>query len=413
MIPSRFLVMLLAAGLVAAGVLRPGLLDPLTAVAGTVSSSLIDAALCVLLFAAAVQLRARAPARTIAFAVQLSLLATLMTVLVTAVASRWVLGRLGVEVPFIHCLLFGALIAPADPLAMLRSLSLAGAADGLARRAAGEAFLASVFALVCFGVLAARVGGADTGLFVLLMQQAGGGVLLGLCLGLLMLYVLRQHGRGAFAFALAATTVIASWGLGQALALSGPLAAAVAGACLALQDDPALGGAELRERLAAVSSHCAELVTALLLLALAMALLAAPIPDQYVGAAVFALPVAVLARAAFAGLALWVFGRRRALPGELPKTVAWGGLRGGLAAALALSLPPGSEAVLIQTVTFVVLVFSLLLQGPVHGLFLVSARPLSENAQADAQEVREEDAGSEPPVSTDPASGAEPGRREG
>lgn len=385
MIVTRFLAMLIACALLIAGLLRPGLFDSFTGLAALPQAA-VDAALCVLLFVAAMQLRARGPLRALAIITQFSLFGTVIAIVLIAAVAQWVFGRFGIEISYVHCLLFGALIVPADPLAMQRSLSLAGAMPALGRRAIAESLLCSLFALIFFSVTAVRVGGADAGLFPLLMQQAGGGVLLGLCLGLLLMYALRKAAGFVLMLVLAAAAVIAAWALGEALGIGAPLAAAIAALLLAFQDDEVFGGRAARERLSDACLPWGEIATALLLLALALAVIAAQPPASYLGAAVFVLPVVITVRAALVGPAVWLFGRRWAVPDALPATMAWGGLRGGMAAALALTLPKDVEAtVLIQAVVFLILAFSILIQSVGHGLMLVAKRPLREQVESQAE----------------------------
>ncbi|MDR2878116.1 MAG: cation:proton antiporter [Chromatiales bacterium] len=390
MIVTRFLAMLLASAVLIFALLRPGALDALSAFTALPPAA-IDAALCVLLFAAAMQLRARGPLRALAVVMQFSLFGTVLAILLLGAVAQWVFGRFGVEVSYVYCLLFAALIAPADPLAMQRSLSLAGATPGLGRHAVAESLLSSLFGLIFFSVTVVRIGGTKAGLFPLLMQQAGGGVLLGLCLGLLLLYALRKVSSLFAMIVCLAAAVIAAWALGQMMGIGAPLAAGIAGLVLAFQDDEIFGDAARRERLSDICLPWAEIATALLLLALAFKLVVTQPPMSYFGIAIFVLPIVVVVRTALVGSAVWLFGRRWSVPRALPATMAWGGLRGGMAAALALMLPGDDEAtLLIQTIVFAMLAFSILMQSVGHGLMLVTKRPLSEVVEEQPEVVVDE-----------------------
>lgn len=382
MIPSRFLAMFFALVLLFIGLLWPATAAHLSGFFAGIAPGKpeVDAALCLLFFAAALQLRVNGKPRVLASATLLTLLATLIAITVIAHAARWVFSQLGIEVEFVYCLMFAALIAPADPLAMLRTLQLGGAAPSLTSKVVAEPFIASLCGLSFFSVLlAGPVTGTADGMSSLLMQQIAGGLLFGACLGLLGLYALRQLPRFPLALATGVIIVAASWGGAQTMALSGPFAAAVAGLILTFQDE-AGEGAVLRDRLADICQPVVEVVIALLLFALVLSIVAEPIPVTYLVAAVFILPVVVLARAIVVSPLARLLRYGRDLPEELPKIVAWGGLRGGLAAALALSLPAGGDAQPIQTVVFLVLGFAILIQAPLHGLAMVSTKPLAESS---------------------------------
>lgn len=383
MIPSRFLAMFFALVLLFIGLLWPESAAPLSAFfsgSATFGKPALDAALCLLFFAAALQLRVDGKPRVLTSATLLTLLATLIAITVIAHGARWVFAQIGFEVDFVYCLMFGALIAPADPLAMLRTLQLGGAGPALTSKAVAEPFIAGLCGLSFFSVLlAGPAAGVSGEMSSLLLQQIAGGLLFGACLGLLGMYALRQLPRFPLALAVGAVIIAASWGGGQMLALSGPFAAAVAGLILTFQDEQG-EGAMLRERLADICQPVVELVIAVLLFALALVIVAAPIPSAYLVAAVFILPVVVVARVIVVSPLARLLRYGRDLPEQLPKVVAWGGLRGGLAAALALALPASGDTQLIQTVVFLVLAFSLLVQAPLHGLVMVSTKPLAESS---------------------------------
>ncbi len=385
MIPSRFLAMFFALLVLFVGLLWPESavrLSGFFAAAAVLGKPALDAALCLFFFAAALQLRVDGRPRVLTSATLLTLLATLITITVIAHVARWVFAQIGIEVGLVYCLMFGALIAPADPLAMLRTLQLGGAGPALTSRVVAEPFIAGLCGLSFFSVLmAGPATGGDGGMSSLLLQQIVGGLLFGVCLGLLGLYALRQLPRFALVLAVGAVIVAASWGGAQMLALSGPFAAAVAGLILTFQDEGS-AAAMLRDRLADGCQPLVEMVIALLLFALVLVIMAAPIPGAYLVAAAFMLPVVVVARAIIVSPLVRLLRYGRDVPEELPKIVAWGGLRGGLAAALALSLPAGGEAQLVQTVVFIVLAFSLLIQAPLHGLAMVSTRPLAASSEA-------------------------------
>lgn len=383
MIVPRFVAMAFAVALIAVTGLRPDTLAGLGAATAALPSddAVWQGLLAALLFAAAVRLKPKGPVRVATSVTMLGLILSTLAILIVAWSARWLFGRLGLEIDFAYCLLFAAAATPADPIAVLRSLRLAGGGAGLAQRATGEALLANLAGIVVFAVVITRLepAGAFQGLPALLAQQAGGAILLGICLGLAALVLLRLHAHPAVVAAASFAVVGGAWWLGEVLPLSGPVAAAVAGFVIASVRHDESEGADPRSALPAVWSVVAEVVTVVLIVALALALVASPATLHFYGAGVFLVPIAVLARALIVFPALWAFARAWQLPDELARTVTWGGVRGGLLAALVLSLPAGLEATMLQAAAFVLLLFSLLLQAPVYGFLLASRRPLAES----------------------------------
>lgn len=343
---------------------------------GSLPAPLIEFVLCVLMFGAAVQLRPRAPWRPLVLSGNLTLLTALLTIVVVAVGMRWVCAQLGIELPPAYAFAFAALIVPTEPLVMLRAMTFAGAPSAVGRRILAEPLLACMAGLVVFEVALQRADGVRGAISASMLEQAGGAVLLGACLGLAMIGLLRLRPHALLAGAAALAVVFAGWYAGQSLPLSGPLAAACAGLLIAFQRDEVFGGAMQRERFEAGAARVAGVLAALLPAVLGAALLAMDGGSgRHIVAAVFALPLVVLVRGVLVAALVWLLGLRIPTPRSLPKTTAWAGLRGGFAAALALMLPGGDTAVLV-TATFAVLVFSWLLQWPVCSIHMRSARPL-------------------------------------
>ncbi|MDX9739627.1 MAG: hypothetical protein RBT81_00405 [Gammaproteobacteria bacterium] len=340
------------------------------------SSAVLEAVLCILMFGAAVQLRPRGPWRTVVLSGNLTLLTTVLAVAVVAAGMRWVCARLGVELPLAYAFAFAALITPTEPLAMLRAATLGGSISA-GRRVMAEPLLAGMIGLVIYEVALARADGVRGAISALALEQAGGALLLGVCLGLAMMWLLRLRAHALFAAVAVVGVILACWYAGQSLPLNGPFAAACAGLLIAFQRDEIFGDAAQRERFEAWSAWLANLLAALLPIALGIALLnMEEVSSRHIAAAAFLLPLLVLVPRALAAAAVWLVGLRVRIPDELPKVAAWSGLRGGFAAALVLMLPEGADAAMIAVTTFAVLVFSLLLQWPAFGLYLVSKRPL-------------------------------------
>lgn len=353
----------------------------------TPSAPLLEAVLCILMFGAAVQLRPRGPWRTVVISGNLVLLTTVLAVALVAAGIRWVSGRLGVDLSPALAFAFAALITPTEPLVMLRAATLGGSAS-MGRQVMAEPLLACMIALVIFEIAMAKSGGYRGAVSALVLEQAGGAVLLGVCLGLAILWLMRLRPGAALALAAAALGVGACWYAGQILPLNGPFAAACAGLLMAFQRDGVFGDVAQRGSFEAWSARLANLLAALLPIFLLISILAKEeIPGHHLAAAAFLLPLVIVLPRALAAASVWLVGFRVPMPDELPKIAAWSGLRGGFAVALVLMLPESLGAEMIALATFVVLVFSLVLQWPACGLYLASKRPLDPASSAQKVET--------------------------
>jgi CPA1 family monovalent cation:H+ antiporter len=386
MMSLRFTVVLVVFVMLLVETMAPGSLpaDFLHSIAASLTSSgaVLEALMCVLMFGAAVQLRPRGSWRTVVLGGNLALLTTALAIALVAAATRWVCTRLGIELPLAYAFAFAALITPSEPLAMLRAVALGGS-SAVGRRVMAEPLLACMLGLVIYEVALARADGVRGAISAMVLEQAGGALLLGACLGLAMMWVLRLGAHALLAAVAAAGTVLACWYAGQTLPLNGPLAAACAGLLMAFQRDEAFGDGIQRARLELWSAWVANLLAALLPIALGVVLVTLEIPGRHLAAAAFLLPLVVLLPRILAAASIWLFGLRHQLPDELPRIAAWTGMRGGFAVVLVLMLAQSADVALIAVTTFAVLVFSLLLQWPAFGLYLASKRPLDPASKDD------------------------------
>lgn len=342
------------------------------------SAPVLEALLCVLMFAAAVQLRPQGPWRTVVLTGNLVALTTVLAVAMVAAGTRWVCNRIGIDLSPALAFAFAALITPTEPLAMLRAAALGGSA-AIGRRVMAEPLLACMAGLVIYEIALARSEGYRGAISAMVLEQAGGAVLLGMCLGLATLWLVRIRPGAALAALAAVGAVAVSWYAGRMLPLNGPFAAACAGLFMAFQRDAFFGDVEQRERFETWSARVANGLSALLPLALVISLLAGgEISGHHLAAAVFLLPLIIVLPRVLAAAAVWLIGLRVPMPTELPKVAAWSGVRGGFAVALVLMLPATAGAEMVAVATLVVLLFSLLMQWPAYGLYLLAKRPLAQ-----------------------------------
>lgn len=304
-------------------------------------------------------------------------LATAGVLISTAVvggALYLVLPSLGLQVGLGPCLVMGALISPTDPIAVLSILKEARAPRDIEAIIAGESLFNDGVGVVvflaltqAFGLGAGHGGGASPGVgsvFALLLQEVGGGVLLGLGLGWVAFLALRSIDEYRIEVQITLALVMAITAISGWLHASGPIAVVLAGLLLGNHGRKLAMSDITVDHLEKFWGLIDEILNAVLFLLIGLEVLTVSLGGRYVVAGLIAVPVVLLARLAAVGVPVAAVGRLRGplRRGTVP-LLTWSGLRGGISVALVLSLPPFPERELLVTMTYVVVLFSILAQG--------------------------------------------------
>ncbi|MCY1349834.1 Na(+)/H(+) antiporter NhaP [compost metagenome] len=304
----------------------------------------------------------------------ISLLATVGVLIATTVIGAlayYTFALFGWHVSFIYCLLFGALISPTDPIAVLGILKSAGAPKPLATTIVGESLFNDGTAVVVFTILIGilQLGttptvGAISWMFV---HEAVGGVLFGAALGYGIYVMMRGIDQYQVAVMLTLALVIGGAALAARLHVSAPIAMVVAGLIIGNHGRTYAMSDETRRYVDKFWELIDEILNALLFALIGLELLLLPFNWLHVVAA-FALGGAVLvSRLLTVAPAIVILRQhaagRRQVPRGTIRILAWGGLRGGVSVALALSLPLGEQRDLLLSLTYVVVLASILIQG--------------------------------------------------
>lgn len=301
----------------------------------------------------------------------IGLLATLGVIASTVLVGlmSWgVLSLLGMEIAFIYCLLFGALISPTDPIAVLGILKKANAPKRLETKITGESLFNDGIGVVVFLTLLGFVQGGghgtDTGgIIKLLALEAGGGIVYGAGLGYLAYWLIRRIDNYHVEVLLTLATVMGGYRLAELLHVSAPLAIVVAGLMVGNHGRYLGMSDQTREHLDSFWELVDEIFNAVLFVLIGLELLIISYHFSMLVAGVLLIPCVLLARLLSVGTIIGVMRRFTDFSRGSALILTWGGLRGGISVALALSLPAGPERDLLVSITYCVMAFSILVQG--------------------------------------------------
>jgi len=282
-------------------------------------------------------------------------------------ATWWLFDLLGHPLPFVWCLLFGALISPTDPIAVLAILKSAGSDPALRLKMTGESLLNDGVGVVVFlallGVAAGGEHGTPSGAALLFVREALGGALFGLAIGWVAYRMLASVDNYQVEVLVTLALVMGGYALATRLHLSGPIAIVVAGLLIGNHGRRLAMSEKTIEHLDTFWELIDEILNAVLFVLIGLEVLLITFDPAWGWTAVLAIPVVLAARFASIWAAALVPWLRHEFPPRIVGLLTWGGLRGGISIALALSLPAGPGREPLITVTYVVVVFSILVQG--------------------------------------------------
>jgi len=320
----------------------------------------------------------------------IGIMASFGVVLTTALvggAMYLVFGALGLSVPFLACLVFGALIAPTDPVAVLSTLKSVRVPKSLEATIAGESLFNDGVGVVVFTIVVALAFGATGGghgggeevtagsAALLFLTEAVGGAVLGLVTGWLVFLLMRSIDEYTVEILLSLALVTGTYVIAARLHLSGPIAVVVAGLLIGNRGTRLAMSETTREHLLTFWELIDEILNSLLFLLIGFEVLAVSGRTGAVVAALAAVPLVLASRLVSVSLPMAALHFREAFKGGYVAVLTWGGLRGGISVALALSLPPSEVREVLLTVCYGVVIFSVVVQGVTVGALIKRAVP--------------------------------------
>ncbi len=293
----------------------------------------------------------------------------LISTFVIGMTLWFVLGLLGLSLPLIWALVFGALISPTDPVAVLGIFKTIDIPPALEAKVAGESLFNDGVGVVVFTILLSiAVGGAHgqvgpEDVMIVFLQEAVGGVVLGLAAGYIGYRAMHVIDEYVLEILISLALVMVTYAIAIELHMSGPIAMVVAGLFIGNQGARFAMSDITREHLFHFWELMDEILNSVLFLLIGLEVLVVSFSMKHMTAAMLAIPIALLGRSLGVGIPMAALSVRMTFTQGAIPVLIWGGLRGGIAVALALSLPENEFKPLILTATYAVVIFSIVVQG--------------------------------------------------
>ncbi|WP_407529604.1 cation:proton antiporter [Methylobacterium oryzisoli] len=360
------------------------LYEDLTRVLGQVDFTevVMNGMLAFLLFAGAMNLDLRALRDRAWPVATLALVGTLISTGVVGVGF-WAASRaIGQEIPLPWSLVFGALISPTDPVAVLATLKNVKVPEALEVEMQGEALFNDGIGIVLFTVLLAFAAGSDGeatsigGVAKLLLHEAGGGLVLGVVTGYVAYRAMRAIDDFPVEVLISLALVAGTYALAQKLGASGPLAVVAAGLLIGDRAPHDAMSDETQGYVSSLWTLVDEVLNSVLFLLIGLEVLVLRFEAHGLALAVWAVPIVLLARLVAVSTPLLIFRWGGNLSARNVPFLTWAGVRGGISVALALSVPESEAKPMILAATYAVVLFTIIVQGST--LSIIARRTLTD-----------------------------------
>jgi monovalent cation:H+ antiporter, CPA1 family len=373
-LPSTIGIMLISLvsslGIFALGSFNPEFTASITGVVKSLDfyDLLINIMLSFLLFAGAIHVNADRLKKERLPVIALATIGTILSTTIVGVMLYYLLHLLGHGIDFIYCLLFGALISPTDPIAVLGILKQANIPQSLEMKITGESLFNDGVGVVIFLALLeiSKVGldnisGID--ITMLFVKEAGGGLIFGALLGYVGFYMLKSIDNYQVEVMITLAIVMGGYTLANALHISGPLAMVIAGIITGNKGKQEGMSDITRDYLGKFWELTDEILNAVLFLLIGLEMLIVSFDNMILLTGLICIFIVLLSR--WIAVLVPITILRRFIPFEKNAVtmLTWGGLRGGISVALALSLPEQMHRSELVSITYIIVIFSIVVQG--------------------------------------------------
>jgi len=329
---------------------------------------LMNGMLSFLLFAGSVHIDAKHLRKERMSIITLATVGILISTFLVGTLVHLVFILFHMDIGYIYCLLFAALISPTDPIAVLAILKQAGLQKSLELKIAGESLFNDGVAVVVFiTILEVAQTGIDklslTDICLLFLREAGGGLLYGLLLGYAGFYAMSSINKYEVEVLITVAIVMGGYLLAGELHVSGPLAMVVAGIIIGTKGEKSGISTISKDYLHKFWELIDDILNAILFMLIGFEMLVIKFEPTFLIIGLITIVIVLGARWISVALPVTLLRFKIKFEKHAIIILTWGGLRGGLSVALALSLPVDMHRDLFVSVTYLVVIFSIIVQG--------------------------------------------------
>jgi len=292
----------------------------------------------------------------------------ILSTAIVGILTHLLFSLFHIDIGLIYCLLFGALISPTDPIAVMGILKNARIPEALETKISGESlFNDGVGVVVFLSILeVARLGVGDLSVGEigwLFVKEAGGGLLWGWILGSAAFYLLRSIDQYKVEVIITLAAVMGGYAFANAIHISGPLAMVVAGIIVGNKGKQYAMSDITRDYLGKFWELVDEILNALLFMLIGFEILVISFRSELVWIGLVSIAIVLLARLVSVSVPIFFLSFRRTFEKNTIAMLTWGGLRGGISVALALSIPRDMFRQEFLSITYIIVIFSIIVQG--------------------------------------------------
>lgn len=373
-LPSTIGIMLISLvgslGIFALGLYNPDFTQSITEIVKSLDfyDLLINIMLSFLLFAGAIHVNADRLKKERLPVIALATIGTIISTTMVGVLLYYLLHSIGHGIDFIYCLLFGALISPTDPIAVLGILKQANIPQSLEMKITGESLFNDGVGVVIFLALLEisktglnNISGFD--ITMLFITEAGGGLIFGALLGYVGFYMLKSIDNYQVEVLITLAIVMGGYTLANTLHVSGPLAMVIAGIITGNKGKQEGMSDITRDYLGKFWELTDEILNAVLFLLIGLEMLIVKFDNMIFLTGLIAILIVLFSRFLSVAIPISVLKRFTVFEKNAVTMLTWGGLRGGISVALALSLPEQMHRSELVSITYIVVIFSIVVQG--------------------------------------------------
>lgn len=329
---------------------------------------LLKIMLSFLLFAGAIHIDAEKLKREFWPVMILATIGVFISTILVSVLSYYLFQIFGVQVPYIDCLLFGALLSPTDPIAVMAILKRAGIPKSLEMKITGESLFNDGVGVVVFLTIFEVATGkgnnfSATGAILLFLKEAGGGILFGAVMGYVAYFFIRSIANYRVEVLITLATVTLGYTIADHLHISAPLAIIVTGIIIGSKVRGIALSQTSWDYLGKFWDLIDEIFNAILFLLIGMQILQVKIYSTIVLIGLAMILVVLLARWVSVYFPVVLMRFKIKFEENAVAILVWGGLRGGLSVAMALSLPQSMHRDELVLITYIIVIFSIIVQG--------------------------------------------------